>query len=82
MSNHLFGTDFSEMDIDKGFSQTTLGIWGAADLERKLLVLDVEGSDLNERQDTNVETAHTLLAMSVSDVIFLVIKGSDIYSLN
>jgi ABC-type cobalamin/Fe3+-siderophores transport system ATPase subunit len=49
--NHLFRTNFREMDAFKGRSQTTKGIWlaKAQNIEPCTLVMDLEGTDGRER---------------------------------
>jgi hypothetical protein len=49
--NHLFRTNFREMDAFKGRSQTTKGIWMAKahNIEPCTLVMDLEGTDGRER---------------------------------
>ncbi|KAF3796049.1 ROOT HAIR DEFECTIVE 3 protein [Nymphaea thermarum] len=49
--NHLFHTNFREMDAFKGRNQTTKGIWLAkcVGIEPTTLVMDLEGTDGRER---------------------------------
>lgn len=47
--NALFGTDFEVLNRKKRVGQTTKGIWYSIDLPSKTMILDVEGSDSNER---------------------------------
>lgn len=49
--NHLFHTNFQEMDAFKGRSQTTKGIWMArcTGIEPCTVVMDLEGTDGRER---------------------------------
>ncbi|XP_020105607.1 protein ROOT HAIR DEFECTIVE 3-like [Ananas comosus] len=73
--NHLFRTNFREMDAFKGRSQTTKGIWLAkcADIEPSTLVMDLEGSDGRERgeDDTAFEKQSALFALAVSDIVLI-----------
>ncbi|KAK4774858.1 hypothetical protein SAY86_009793 [Trapa natans] len=73
--NHLFGTNFREMDAFKGRSQTTKGIWLAkcAGIEPCTLVMDLEGTDGRERgeDDTAFEKQSALFALAVSDVVLI-----------
>lgn len=73
--NHLFGTNFREMDAFKGRSQTTKGIWLAkcADIEPCTLVMDLEGTDGRERgeDDTAFEKQSALFALAVSDIVLI-----------
>ncbi|WJZ94374.1 hypothetical protein VitviT2T_013242 [Vitis vinifera] len=73
--NHLFGTNFREMDAFRGRSQTTKGIWLArcADIEPCTLVMDLEGTDGRERgeDDTAFEKQSALFALAVSDIVLI-----------
>ncbi|PIA46775.1 hypothetical protein AQUCO_01500372v1 [Aquilegia coerulea] len=73
--NHLFGTNFREMDAFRGRSQTTKGIWLAkcAGIEPCTLVMDLEGTDGRERgeDDTAFEKQSALFALAVSDVVLI-----------
>ncbi|XP_058073929.1 protein ROOT HAIR DEFECTIVE 3-like [Magnolia sinica] len=73
--NHLFRTNFREMDAFKGRSQTTKGIWLAkcVDIEPCTLVMDLEGTDGRERgeDDTAFEKQSALFALAVSDIVLI-----------
>ncbi|XP_022715165.1 protein ROOT HAIR DEFECTIVE 3-like [Durio zibethinus] len=73
--NHLFYTNFREMDAFKGRSQTTKGIWMAkcAGIEPCTLVMDLEGTDGRERgeDDTAFEKQSALFALAVSDIVLI-----------
>ncbi|KAJ8553269.1 hypothetical protein K7X08_023947 [Anisodus acutangulus] len=73
--NHLFHTNFREMDAYKGRSQTTKGIWMArcAGIEPCTLVMDLEGTDGRERgeDDTTFEKQSALFALAVSDIVLI-----------
>lgn len=73
--NHLFGTNFREMDAFRGRSQTTKGIWMArcAGIEPCTLVMDLEGTDGRERgeDDTAFEKQSALFALAVSDIVLI-----------
>ncbi|TYI09795.1 hypothetical protein ES332_A09G097700v1 [Gossypium tomentosum] len=73
--NHLFHTNFREMDAFMGRSQTTKGIWIAkcAGLEPCTLVMDLEGTDGRERgeDDTAFEKQSALFALAVSDIVLI-----------
>ncbi|XP_059638453.1 protein ROOT HAIR DEFECTIVE 3-like [Cornus florida] len=73
--NHLFGTNFREMDAFTGRSQTTKGIWLAncAGIEPCTLVMDLEGTDGRERgeDDTAFEKQSALFALAVSDIVLI-----------
>ncbi|KAK4373844.1 hypothetical protein RND71_004521 [Anisodus tanguticus] len=73
--NHLFSTNFREMDAYKGRSQTTKGIWMArcVGIEPCTLVMDLEGTDGRERgeDDTTFEKQSALFALAVSDIVLI-----------
>ncbi|KAL3720857.1 hypothetical protein ACJRO7_005634 [Eucalyptus globulus] len=73
--NHLFRTNFREMDAFKGRSQTTKGIWLAkgADIEPCTLVMDLEGTGGRERGEDNTafEKQSALFALAVSDIVLI-----------
>lgn len=73
--NHLFNTNFREMDAFKGRSQTTKGIWMArcAGIEPCTIVMDLEGTDGRERgeDDTAFEKQSALFALAVSDIVLI-----------
>ncbi|CAL5327878.1 unnamed protein product [Camellia sinensis] len=73
--NHLFGTNFREMDAFRGRAQTTKGIWLAkcAGIEPCTLVMDLEGTDGRERgeDDTAFEKQSALFALAVSDIMLI-----------
>ncbi|XP_028792095.1 protein ROOT HAIR DEFECTIVE 3-like [Neltuma alba] len=73
--NHLFRTNFREMDAFRGRSQTTKGIWMArcAGLEPCTIVMDLEGTDGRERgeDDTAFEKQSALFALAVSDIVLI-----------
>ncbi|CAI9114324.1 OLC1v1015027C1 [Oldenlandia corymbosa var. corymbosa] len=73
--NHLFHTNFREMDAFKGRSQTTKGIWLArcVGIEPCTLVMDLEGNDGRERgeDDTAFERQAALFALAVSDIVLI-----------
>ncbi|CAN4089088.1 unnamed protein product [Withania somnifera] len=73
--NHLFHTNFREMDAYKGRSQTTKGIWMArcTGIEPCTLVIDLEGTDGRERgeDDTAFEKQSALFALAVSDIVLI-----------
>ncbi|GLJ11016.1 hypothetical protein SUGI_0140450 [Cryptomeria japonica] len=73
--NHLFHTNFREMDAFMGRSQTTQGIWlsQAVGIEPCTLVMDLEGTDGRERgeDDTTFEKQSSLFALAVSDIVLI-----------
>ncbi|KAJ3675614.1 hypothetical protein LUZ60_004656 [Juncus effusus] len=73
--NHLFKTNFREMDAFRGRSQTTKGIWLAKgmNIEPCTIVMDLEGTDGRERgeDDTTFEKQSALFALAVSDIVLI-----------
>ncbi|XP_019198316.1 PREDICTED: protein ROOT HAIR DEFECTIVE 3 homolog 1-like isoform X2 [Ipomoea nil] len=73
--NHLFDTNFREMDAFEGRTQTTKGIWMAqcVGIEPCTLVMDLEGTDGRERgeDDTAFEKQSALFALAVSDIVLI-----------
>lgn len=73
--NHLFRTNFREMDAYKGRSQTTRGIWIAkcVGIEPCTIAMDLEGTDGRERgeDDTSFEKQSALFALAVSDIVLI-----------
>ncbi|KAJ4976881.1 hypothetical protein NE237_001987 [Protea cynaroides] len=73
--NHLFHTNFREMDAFKGRSQTTKGIWIAkcVGIEPCTIAMDLEGTDGRERgeDDTTFEKQSALFALAVSDIVLI-----------
>ncbi|OVA12385.1 RHD3/Sey1 [Macleaya cordata] len=73
--NHLFGTNFKEMDAFKGRSQTTKGIWLAkcVGIEPCTIAMDLEGTDGRERgeDDTAFEKQSALFALAISDIVLI-----------
>ncbi|KAH0927299.1 hypothetical protein HID58_019555 [Brassica napus] len=76
--NHLFGTNFREMDAFRGrhvLLFTTKGIWIArcAGIEPCTVVMDLEGTDGRERgeDDTAFEKQSALFALAVSDIVLI-----------
>ena len=52
--NALFGTSFEELNRKKRVGQTTKGIWYSMDTANSMMIVDVEGSDSNEREERTV----------------------------
>lgn len=86
LMNHVFGTEFTEMNHEKGRSQTTRGVWMARAEKpnsfdstdankgpKPILVLDLEGTDGRERgeDDTSFEKQTALFAMASADVLMV-----------
>ncbi|CAK7336941.1 unnamed protein product [Dovyalis caffra] len=76
LMNHLFGTNFVEMDAYQGRSQTTKGIWIAksrSDIGTFTIAMDLEGSDSRERgeDDTAFEKQSALFALATADIVLI-----------
>ncbi|XP_042945155.1 protein ROOT HAIR DEFECTIVE 3 homolog 2-like isoform X2 [Carya illinoinensis] len=75
LMNHLFYTNFREMDAYKGRSQTTKGIWIAkcVGIEPCTVAMDLEGTDGRERgeDDTTFEKQSALFALAISDIVMI-----------
>ncbi|XP_072986553.1 protein ROOT HAIR DEFECTIVE 3 homolog 2-like isoform X1 [Typha latifolia] len=73
--NHLFGTNFREMDAFRGRNQTTRGIWLArcVGIEPCTIIMDLEGTDGRERgeDDTTFEKQSALFALAISDIVLI-----------
>ncbi|KAH7666188.1 RHD3/Sey1 protein [Dioscorea alata] len=80
--NHLFRTNFREMDAVRGRNQTTKGIWIAkcVGIEPFTIVMDLEGTDGRERgeDDTTFEKQSALFALAISDIVLINIWCHDI----
>ncbi|KAJ6374669.1 hypothetical protein OIU78_030209 [Salix suchowensis] len=75
LMNHLFRTNFREMDAIRGRSQTTKGIWMAkcVGIEPFTIAMDLEGTDGRERgeDDTAFEKQSALFALAVADIVLI-----------
>ncbi|GLT59121.1 hypothetical protein SLA2020_319580 [Shorea laevis] len=75
LMNHLFHTNFREMDAFRGRSQTTKGIWMArcVGIEPFTVAMDLEGTDGRERgeDDTTFEKQSALFALAIADVVLI-----------
>ncbi|XP_022723300.1 protein ROOT HAIR DEFECTIVE 3 homolog 2-like isoform X2 [Durio zibethinus] len=73
--NHLFHTNFREMDAYRGRSQTTRGIWIAhcVGIEPFTVAMDLEGTDGRERgeDDTTFEKQSALFALAIADIVLI-----------
>ncbi|XP_047960544.1 protein ROOT HAIR DEFECTIVE 3 homolog 2-like isoform X2 [Salvia hispanica] len=73
--NHLFGTNFREMNAGTGRSKTTNGIWiaKAPDIEPLTVVLDLEGTDGKEKgeDDTAFEKQSALFAIAIAHTVII-----------
>ncbi|KAK6264395.1 hypothetical protein SCA6_019829 [Theobroma cacao] len=73
--NHLFHTNFREMDAYRGRTQTTKGIWIAhcVGIEPFTMAMDLEGTDGRERgeDDTTFEKQSALFALAVADIVLI-----------
>ncbi|GLU14081.1 hypothetical protein SLE2022_306720 [Rubroshorea leprosula] len=75
LMNHLFHTNFREMDAFRGRSQTTKGIWMAkcVGIEPFTVAMDLEGTDGRERgeDDTTFEKQSALFALAIADIVLI-----------
>ncbi|CAL1402357.1 unnamed protein product [Linum trigynum] len=75
LMNHLFHTNFREMDAFRGRGQTTKGIWMAkcVGIEPFTIGMDLEGTDGRERgeDDTTFEKQSALFALAVADIVII-----------
>lgn len=55
--NALFGTTFEELNRKKRVGQTTKGIWYSMNTADSMMIVDVEGSDSNEREERTVKSS-------------------------
>ncbi|XP_042413216.1 protein ROOT HAIR DEFECTIVE 3-like [Zingiber officinale] len=73
--NHLFDTNFREMDAFRGRSQTTKGIWLAncVGIEPCTIAMGLDGTDGRERgeDDTAFEKQSALFALAISDIVLI-----------
>ncbi|KAG4195941.1 hypothetical protein ERO13_A06G140366v2 [Gossypium hirsutum] len=73
--NHLFPTNFREMDAFRGRSQTTKGIWIAncVGIDPFTVAMDLEGTDGRERgeDDTTFEKQSALFALAIADIVLI-----------
>ncbi|XP_077227328.1 protein ROOT HAIR DEFECTIVE 3-like [Tasmannia lanceolata] len=73
--NHLFHTNFREMDTFRRRSQTTKGIWIAkcVGIEPCTIAMDLEGTDGRERgeDDTTFEKQSALFALATADILLI-----------
>lgn len=71
--NNLFQTNFEIMSEEKGRGLTTKGIWASINLQNKILILDCEGTDSNERgYDRNrFENCSSLFALAMADLLIV-----------
>ena len=73
MMNLLFGTEFQVLDSTKGRHQMTKGVWFSPDHEKKVCILDIEGTDSRERGEdkTVFEQTTSLFALAIADLLIV-----------
>lgn len=70
--NALFTTDFEVLNRKQRVGQTTKGIWFSVETPSNIIILDVEGSDSNEREErTKVERKNSLFAFAISHTLLI-----------
>lgn len=87
--NRLFDTNFEVMNSSVKRGQTTKGVWAAGHKDKKILVLDCEGTDSKSRSEEDrgkFEHSSSLFALAMSDVLIInmwtsVRKNINIYNL-
>ncbi|XP_021819649.1 protein ROOT HAIR DEFECTIVE 3 homolog 2-like [Prunus avium] len=82
LMNHLFHTNFREMNAYQGRNQTTKGVWLAkcVGIQPCTIAMDLEGTDGSERgqDDTAFEKQSALFALAISDVVIINMWCTDI----
>ncbi|KAK3814929.1 MAG: RHD3/Sey1 [Benniella sp.] len=69
--NRLFGTSFDVMS-ETARQQTTKGIWMSKDKDKKILIMDVEGTDGRERgEDQDFERKSALFSLATTEVLIV-----------
>ena len=70
--NSIFNCKFDMLNSKKGRKQTTKGIWGSFIDDKRILVLDIEGSDSMERSimDQNAENKICTFGLIMTHVLF------------
>merc|ERR1712137_1005669 len=78
--NHLFNTGFAVLDARSGIHQTWVGIWASPGDTKKILVLDVEGTDSKERGEENTafEKKTSLFSLALSEILIINVNAKDI----
>lgn len=78
--NALFGVDFDVMHDEVERKQTTRGIWCQVVPEKRLLVLDIEGTDSRERweEKQTYERRTALFGLAISNVLLVNLWLNDI----
>ncbi|XP_016648191.1 PREDICTED: protein ROOT HAIR DEFECTIVE 3 homolog 2-like [Prunus mume] len=75
LMNHLFHTNFREMDAYQGRNQTTKGVWLAkcVGIQPFTIAMDLEGTDGSERgqDDIAFEKQSALFALAISDIVII-----------
>lgn len=72
--NLLFDTTFEVMNSSTGRGQTTKGVWIAGHKEKKVLIIDCEGTDSKNRKEDErgkFEHSSSLFSLSLSDVLII-----------
>ncbi len=71
--NKLFDTNFDVMTSSVGRGQTTKGVWTGAHTEKKVFILDCEGTDSKERGEDRHKFEHcsSLFCLAMADVLII-----------
>lgn len=78
--NLLFGTSFRTMDESSGRYQVTQGVWLGRDVEKPIIVMDLEGTDSRERGEDAVayERKSALFALALAEVLIVNVWAQDV----
>ncbi|XP_008225776.1 PREDICTED: protein ROOT HAIR DEFECTIVE 3 homolog 2-like [Prunus mume] len=79
--NHLFRTNFREMDACDGRSRTTKGVWIAkcVGIEPCTIAIDLEGTDGRGRgENVTFEKQSALFALAISDIVLINMWCNDV----
>ena len=79
--NLLFDTNFEVMNSSIKRGQTTKGVWFAGHKEKKVLIIDCEGTDSKERAEEDrgkFEHSSSLFSLALSDVLIINMWTSDV----
>ncbi len=78
--NKLFNTGFNVMDTKGKRQQTTKGIWLATCQKLRLMIMDIEGADSDERgeQRATFERTTSLFALAMADTLLINMWHTDI----
>lgn len=78
--NLLFDTKFRTMDEATGRYQVTQGVWLGHDSHRRIIVMDLEGTDSRERGEdaATYERKSSLFALALAEVLIVNVWAQDV----